>query len=123
MIINMKGEEKTLKFGVGFVRKLDDLYKAQVEGIEFGVGLTVAHMHMAQRNPAALADVIRCAIPRGSTVVAVDQFVEQYAEENDGLEELFKGVEEALGKSSVVKSTMKKAKEVAKKVKSEQSQK
>lgn len=107
MIINMNGKERELVFGIGFVRKLDNLYRAEIEGIEFGVGVAVAQLHLSQRNPAALADIIHSAIKRGSTTQAVDSFVEDYAEEHDGLETLFEDVQEALGKSSVVKSTMK----------------
>lgn len=112
MMIDLNGKEKKLKFGVGFVRQLDEIYRAEVEGIEFGVGLGVANLHLTQRNPAALADIIRCAIPRGSTRVSIDNFVEEYADENDGLEELFVEVQEALGKSSVVKATLKDTKQV-----------
>lgn len=106
MIIEMNGKERKLVFGVGFVRKLDEIYRAQVEGIEFGFGVGIAHLQLEQRNPAVLADIIHCAIQRGSTSQAIDTFVEDYAEENDGLEDLFVEVMEALGKSSVIKATL-----------------
>lgn len=108
MIIEINGKERELKFGIGFVRKLDELYRAEVEGIEFGVGLAVAQLQLSQKNPAALSDVIHCAIVRGSTTNAIDSFVEDYAEENEGLDSLFEEVLDSMGKSYVVKSNLEK---------------
>lgn len=109
MIVEISGKERQLVFGVGFVRRLDELYRAEVEGIQFGVGLTIAQLHLTQRNPAALADLIRCAIPKVTSARAVDTYVDEYAEEYGELEPLFEELEQALGKSSVVKSRMKPA--------------
>lgn len=105
MIIEINGKERELVFGVGFVRKLDQIYRAEIEGIEFGVGMAVAQLHLTQRNPAALSDIIRCALVKGSTPQTVDTFVDEYAEEH-GLEGLFKELEDAMGKSSVVKGSV-----------------
>lgn len=116
MIIEMNGKERKLTFGIGFVRKLDEIYRAEVEGIEFGVGVSVANMYLGQRNVSELSKIILCAIPRGSTLNSVDSFVEECAETEDGLESLFEEVQYEMGKSSVVKVSMKKQEKAMKEI-------
>lgn len=108
MEITIGGKERELRFGVGFVRKLDDVYRANVKGIEFGAGLVIANMQLAQMNPATLSDVIQAAVSgKKVTTRQVDVFVDDYAEEHGGLKSLFEEIEEEMGKSLVVKDTLK----------------
>ncbi len=109
MELTINGKVRQLRFGVGFVRKLDEIYQVSMSGIEFGAGLIMANMQLAQMNPAALSDVIICASSGKVTERQVDGFIDDYAEEHDGLKELFEEVEAELGKSLVVKDTMKQA--------------
>lgn len=106
MELKIKGIERELRFGTGFVRKLDETYQLKMNGIEFGAGLLMANMQMAQMNPTALSDVIRCAVKGNPKQMEVDAFIDDYADENDGLKELFDEVIGEMGKSSVVKDTM-----------------
>ena len=110
----INGKERELKFGIGFIRKLDDVYKAEVNGFSFGMGLNMAMVQLEQYNPSALSEVIRAAIKGNVALNAVDEAVEDYAEENDGLEELFEEVIENLGKSTTIKATLKKLQAIAK---------
>ena len=50
----INGKERELKFGIGFIRKLDDVYKVDYNGIEFGMGLNMANIQLQQFNPTAL---------------------------------------------------------------------
>lgn len=111
MELRIKGIERELKFGTGFVRKLDEIYTAEVKGIKFGAGLIMVNIQMAQMNPSALANVIRCAVKGNPKQTDVEDFVDDYADENDGLKELFEQVNAEMGKSKTIKDTLNRAKE------------
>lgn len=108
MELNIGGKSRELRFGIGFIRKLDDVYTVEMNGIPFGIGLTMASAQLQQYNPAALSEVVRCASNGNPSLRDVDNAIEEYADKNDGLGELFELVIGEMGKSSVVKDTMKK---------------
>ena len=112
MEIEIKGKLRELKFGIGFIRKLDEVYTIDMNGIPFGMGLTMASAQLQQFNPATLSEVVRCASTGNPSLRDVDTALEEYAEEHDGLGELFDEVTEALGKSPLVKDTMERLKQV-----------
>ena len=116
MELEIGGVVRELRFGTGFVRKLDQNYKANANGIEFGIGLLVANMQLSQMNPAILSDVIRCAAKGNLREREVDAFLDDYAEEEEGLAGLFEDITSELGKSFVVKDTLKKLQATAKPV-------
>lgn len=103
----INGKERELKFGIGFIRKLDDVYKVDYNGIEFGMGLNMANIQLQQFNPTALSEVIRAAIRGTASQKQVDEALEDYAEENDGLGDLFEQVIKEMGKSAIVKDSLK----------------
>ena len=105
----INGKERELKFGIGFIRKLDEIYKVDYNGIEFGMGLNMANVQLQQYNPSALSDVI-CAAAKGNVSQRqVDEAIEEYADENDGLGDLFESIIEEMGKSTIVKDSLKRA--------------
>lgn len=109
MIFKIAGKEYELKFGIKFVRELDKVYTVDYQGLEFGAGINMAYMNLQQYNPIALVEVIKAAVSHESSppkTKQIEEAVEEYAEENDGLEQLFKDVFEELGKSSVTKATI-----------------
>jgi|SRR5699024_815928 len=112
MEIEIKGKLRELRFGIGFIRKLDEAYQLEMSGIQFGAGLMMANVQLQQYNPAALSEVIRCASNGNPSLRDVDKAVEDYAEENDGLGSLFEEVIEQMGKSPVVKDTTERMKEL-----------
>lgn len=105
MEIEINGKLRELKFGIGAIRKLDAVYQLEMEGIQFGAGLMMASAQLQQYNPTALSEVIRCAATGNPSTRQVDNAIEKYAEENDGLGELFDEVIDELGKSPVAKDT------------------
>src|SRR5699024_9775704 len=105
----INGKERELKFGIGFIRKLDDVYKVDYNGIEFGMGLNMANIQLQQFNPTALVEVIHAAVRGVTSQKQVDEALESYAEENDGLGSLFDLVIEEMGKSAIVKDSLKRA--------------
>ena len=109
----INGKERELKFGIGFIRKLDDVYKVDYNGIEFGMGLNMANIQLQQFNPTALVEVIHAAVRGVTSQKQVDEALEVYAEENDGLGSLFDLVIEEMGKSAIVKDSLKRATSLA----------
>lgn len=116
------GVERELKFGkVGFIRKLDEVYKAEYNGIKFGMGLNLAATYLKQNSIPALVEVITAAAEGKPKRSEVDEAIEKFAEdafkenpETDAVEKLFDEVQEELGKHPLTKATMKKFNKVAK---------
>ena len=109
----INGKIRELKFGIGFIRKLDEIYKVDYNGIEFGMGLNMANVQLQQYNPSALSDVICAAVKGNVSQRQVDEAIEDYAEENDGLGDLFEQVIEEMGKSAIVKDSLKRVESLA----------
>src|SRR5690625_7479443 len=108
----INGKERELKFGIGFIRKLDDVYKVDYNGIEFGMGLNMANIQLQQFNPTALSEVIQAAVRGVTSQKQVDEALEDYAEENDGLGDLFEQIIEEMGKSAIVKDSLKRVEKI-----------
>lgn len=107
MLFEINGKERELKFGIGFIRKLDEVYKAEVSGVSFGMGLNMANVHLQQFNPSALSEVIHAAVKGNVSLKQVDDAVEEYADEHGGLGNLFDEVLSEMGKSTIVKDSLK----------------
>lgn len=117
MKFTIAGKEYELKFGLRFIRELDKVYKVDYQGLEFGMGVNLAFMNLNQYNPTALVEVIKAAVSHESSppkLNKIEEAIEDYAEENDGLKALFEDVLDELGKSAVVKDTLKQFKAMAK---------
>jgi len=114
MNIKINGKDIKLKFGVKFCRVLDEMYKVDYQGLEFGMGVNMAHMSLAQYNPTALSNVIKAASAHKEfSQDEVDDAIDTYAEENDGLGKLFKDITDEMGKSPTVKATIEHFKKTA----------
>lgn len=113
MLLEINGKEKELRFDIGFIRQLDELYKADANGLSFGMGLQMATIQLQSYNPTALSDVVRCAVKGKPRLQEIDDAIYNYAEENRDLEGLFEEVIEELGKSPVVKATLKRMKQMS----------
>ena len=105
MKFKIKGEETKLKMGIKFIRLLDEIYRIDYQGLDFGMGVMYAQIGLNQKSVPTLSDVIRCGLGNDFTQDEVDEAVENFAEENS-LSKLFEQVEQALGKSKVVQETM-----------------
>lgn len=111
MELKINGQVKELRFGAGFIRKLDEIYETEMDNLKFGTGLIMSNLQLAMMNPSVLSNVIRCAVNghliRGvASEIEVDNFIDDYAEEHNGLGRLFEEVQDNVGKSSVVKDTL-----------------
>lgn len=104
-----------LKFGLKAIRELDKEYKVDYQGLEFGMGVNLAFLNLNQKNPTALVEVISAAVSHENVRKdSVETAIEDYAEENNGLGKLFNEILEEMGKSAVIKDTLKEFKNQAK---------
>lgn len=114
-----------LKFGVKCVRELDKVYKIDREGLEFGMGVNLAFIQLQTKSISGLSDIIKAAISHidsAPNINKVDEALEVYADENDGFSKLFDEIKEAMGKSPVMKETLKDFQEKAKTAESNEDQ-
>lgn len=109
MQLTINGKDYELKFGIGFIRELDKVYGIETNGVHFGMGIQAAYPMLTSFSVSALSDIIRCAIKGRLKQESVDEAIEAYADENDGLAGLFEAVKDELGKSSVTKDLVKKS--------------
>lgn len=114
MNFKIDGKDVKLKFGVKFVRLMDEKYTIDYQGMEFGMGVMHAQMGLAQKSVPALADIVHAATKGEYLQEDVDEAVDEHAEK-EGLKKLFKQIEDELGKSPVVQETLKALKEANKK--------
>lgn len=95
-----------LKFGVGFLRELDKEFEIEYQRQRFGVGLETVYPFLEIDNLPTLATVIRCAITKTVSQIAVDKAIDKYGEEHGDYDELFEEVKNELKKSPATKRTV-----------------
>lgn len=107
MFITIKGNPVEFNFKkIKFIRQLDQIYKAEKQGIEFGFGLMFADMHLEQYSVPQLSQILRCACTdKKVTVLDIDEAIEEGLDEDeDFLDNLFAETKEEMGKSSIIKT-------------------
>lgn len=113
MEIEIKGNNVELKFDFRFIRKMDTLYRVEQDGLGMSVGVAMAFNGLAMYSVTDLVNVIHGSIVDKVSRKDVEGAVEEYAEENDGLEGLFIELREELGKSPLTKATVQQFKKLA----------
>ena len=108
MEIKVNGKARELKFNMGFIRRLDEIYFFESDGLSFSAGLMKGYPSLQMGSPTDLANFVRCAMGDNISQAQVERALDDYAEENDGLDDLFDYVISELGKSPVTKSTVNK---------------
>lgn len=78
MKINIKGKDRELRFGIRFIRNLDNIYKATVRGLEFSAGVDYAFAYLGSANPVGVCNILECALyeERGIATKDIEEFVE-----------------------------------------------
>jgi hypothetical protein len=110
MELNIAGKTHELSFGFGFIRTLDEKFKLEQNGMKMGFGINMSYSLLDNLQPDALVDVIYAAT-KGVSKKDIEAFIEDYAEENGELEPLFDELKDEMGKSGMIKSTLKKFKQ------------
>lgn len=62
MKITLNGKDYQLKFGVRFIRELDEKYFFGPEEVHFGTGVQTAFIKLQKNDPVILADVLSAAL-------------------------------------------------------------
>ncbi len=107
MELTINGKEQQLKFGFGFIRALDEKYKFEQNGMKMGFGINMAYTFLDQYQPEALIEVIYAGT-KGVSRKDIETYIEDYSEEQGELEPLFEQLKDEMGKSGMIKSTLKK---------------
>lgn len=96
-----------LKFNLGFIRDMDNLYKVEQYGVEMGVGVSMGYQSLSMYSVRDLVKIIQFAAEGKPTAKAVEKAVEDFAEEHGELETLFDEVKNGLKNSPMTKTTVK----------------
>lgn len=106
MQLTIDGKKYDFKFGVGFVRKLDENYGIKQNGIPFGFGLARAIPGLNSYDPAVLAEVLQCAAKQAINLTKIDDYLDDCSD----LEKVFDTVLAEMSKANAVKLAVKKMK-------------
>lgn len=106
MILKIKGEEYRVKFGIGFVRKLDEKYYVQNNtSVKFGLGVETQVPKLLTGDPVALSEFLylgTCTEEKRPSQADVDEFLD----EAENIEALFDEVIEELRRSNATRSKL-----------------
>ena len=72
MKITLNGTDYQLRFGVRFVRELDEKYFFGPEEVHFGTGVQTAFIKLQKNDPVILADVLSAALSTQMTLTDGD---------------------------------------------------
>lgn len=115
MNISINGKDIELKFGIGFVRDMDKRKEQEVEGMKFGVGLTIALELIDNSNSIdALLEVVQSAIKHDGdyTIEEIIAALEELNEEEQAV--FLESLEQKLKTSPVVQASYQKMKKMMK---------
>lgn len=112
MEIEIKGKDTELKFNFRFIRKMDAIYRIEQDGLEMSMGVSMAYNALNMYSVNDLVNVIHASSVEKVSRKDVEESIESYAEENDGLEGLFDEVQDELGKSPLTKATIQRFKKL-----------
>lgn len=96
------------KFGIGFVREIDQREQVTQNGVTENAGLSVAIAHIIDGNVLALVDVLDLANKYAGEPRLTRKQIETYIEdENTDIDSLFESVMNFFGKSNATKKPTK----------------
>ena len=105
MYITLNGQEQEVKFSLSMINELDKKYVMDAGGAKFAMGLNLAFTYLSQKNPTAIANVLKACFPK-TPERHIEEFVESYAEEHGTLEPLFDEITEEMGKHPLLTATL-----------------
>lgn len=116
MIFQVNKKEVELKFNIGFISRLDELYYVESGGMKFGQGFEQATLGLFNQNIPTLANVIKAAANDGKfSDKVIEEALEDYAEANEGLDSLFEEVIAGLKGAKIVGAKVQKMEDSLKK--------
>lgn len=101
--LTIRNKVYSFRFGLGFVREIDKIRKEKTEsGAEVNVGLQYAVAALIDEDPLWLADILHIANKTEDNKVS-KALIEEYIEEVEDLEALFKEVLDFFEKGNATK--------------------
>ncbi|MHC3597925.1 tail assembly chaperone [Streptococcus suis] len=109
MILKIGGREYTLRFGLGFLREMNKLHSAELEGMKTGYGaMTLFNAGQALNDPMAFVDIIKAGTvtePQKPSNEAIEAYLEELIT-NEIYDKTIKEVVDELKKSPLLKKAM-----------------
>lgn len=105
MQIKINGVDYTLRFGLKFIRELDEKYYFEKNGVKFGATLEDRVPLIFARDPVTLSDFLYSATATEDNRPTRDE-VDTYVEDCQDIDKLFEEVLSELKNSNVTKSRM-----------------
>lgn len=105
MKLTFKGKEYEVKFGIRFIKNLDEIYFVERDGIKFGAGLDIASATLIAKQIGPLTEIL-FAGTKGLTMTEIEEYVEGVAEEGK-LDELFEEVGKQFETAPIIKDQFK----------------
>jgi Phage protein. len=106
MILKIKDTEYRVKFGIGFVRKLDEKYYVQNNtSVKFGLGVETQVPKLLTGDPVALSEFLylgTCAEEKRPSQADVDE----YLDDAENIDVLFDEVIEELRRSNATRAKL-----------------
>ena len=109
MILTIGGKEYTLHFGIGFLREMNKLHSAELEGMKTGYGaMTLFNAGKALNDPLAFIDVIKAGTVTEAQKPS-NEAIEKYLEElivNEQYDKVIEDLVNELKASALLKKAM-----------------
>lgn len=109
MILTIGGREYTLRFGLGFLREMNKLHSAELEGMKTGYGaMTLFNAGQALNDPMAFVDIIKAGTvnePQKPSNAAIETYLEELIESNK-YDQTIQEIVDELKKSPLLKKAM-----------------
>ena len=106
MQIKINGIDHTLRFGLKFIRELDEKYYFEKNGVKFGATLEDRVPLIFSHDPVTLADFLYSATATEDNRPTRDQ-IDTYIEECEDIDKLFEEVLSELKNSNITKKVTK----------------
>lgn len=107
MQLKIKDKTYNFNFGVRFVAALDKTYGGDVNGVNFGMGLTALIPQLAQLDTAALAKVLHTAGYVNSPRPTMNQIYDYIDDPKTDIDKVFEMVQNELESSNATKGNVK----------------
>lgn len=91
MDLTIGGRDYKLQFGILFNHTLDEFYKQEVEGMQFGMGVEMAYVYLSNGNVGGVYNVIKAAtdhLKQKPSNNDLASFIEETAKADKGLDKI-----------------------------------
>jgi hypothetical protein len=111
MNLTINGKDQELKFGFGFVNKMDVEFKIEQNGMDMGMGVGLGKTLLESTySLKCLKKIIKAATDKTNDR-EIEVAIENYAEEHDDITSLYEDLLDEMGKSSLLKPMISKFEE------------